>query len=57
MSDAGTKTTPQGEKLTAVGKVALLHIFPVKSIARVDADSLRCSDIGVYLPESNVYDR
>ena len=59
MSDAEeqVKTTPEGDKLTAVARVTSLHTFPIKSCRRMDVDRVACTDIGVYLPEHNLYDR
>ncbi len=50
-------TTAQGEKLVAVGHVSSLHIYPVKSLGRMDVKSVICAHMGVCLPEHNVFDR
>ena len=55
--DQTESSAPGADKLHAVGNVASLHIFPIKSCRRMDVNSINCTDIGAYLPEYNLYDR
>ena len=55
--DQTKSSAKDADKLRAVGHVASLHIFPIKSCRGMDVNSFHYTDIGAYLPEHDLYDR
>ena len=45
------------KNLDPVGEVSELCIYPVKSARVLNITSAECTEVGLYVPQMNIYDR